>query len=204
MKRTNRPSGVWTSIPAGHQAHDLVNPAPLKHKKFKDRVLKGRRDPLGKLFARNGRDAERRIFRCAPAEVEIEEVGSLPLRDLAAGAQRCCPVKRGGDARGRREVNGFLLGDAGDIEKQELFVERLGDFIIAEHLPLEHRGSDTAGESEGDHAGEQAEGRTTHEVKELSFGVPGGGLCGLGFRLLAHSAMTIGDIPFAILLCKPC
>jgi hypothetical protein len=38
-------------------------------------------------------------------------------------------------------VNGFFVRDAGDVEKQELFVERPGDFIVAEHLPLEHRRS---------------------------------------------------------------
>ena len=36
-------------------------------------------------------------------------------------------------------MNGFLVGDAGDVEKQQFFVERPGDFIIAKHLPLEHR-----------------------------------------------------------------
>jgi len=80
-------------------------------------------------------------------------------------------------------VNGFLVGDSGDVEKQKLFVKCLGDFIVAKHLPLEHRRSDTAGESEGDHAGEQVEGRTTQEVKELLFGTPDGGLCGLGFLI---------------------
>ena len=44
-------------------------------------------------------------------------------------------------------MNGFLVGDASDVEKQELFVERLGDFIIAKHLPFENRWSDAAAES---------------------------------------------------------
>ena len=78
----------------------MVDLAPLKHKKLEDRVRKGRCDPLGKLFARNGRDAERRILRRAATDVEVKEVGSLRLCDLTAGAQRCCPVERGGDARG--------------------------------------------------------------------------------------------------------
>src|SRR5262249_17347693 len=84
----------------GHQTHYLVNPAPLKHDKLEDRVRKRRCDPLGKLFARNGRDAKRRVLRRAPTDVEVEEVGSFRLRDLTAGAQRCCPVKCGGNARG--------------------------------------------------------------------------------------------------------
>ena len=63
-------------------------------------------------------------------------------------------------------MNGSLVGDAGDVEKQKLFVERPGDFIIAEHLPLEHRWSDAAGDSNGDRAGEQIEGRMTHKVTE--------------------------------------
>jgi hypothetical protein len=33
-------------------------------------------------------------------DVEVKEVGSLRFRDLTAGTQRCCPVERGGDARG--------------------------------------------------------------------------------------------------------
>ena len=67
-------------------------------------------------------------------------------------------------------MNGFLVGDAGDVEKQELFVERLGDFIIAKHLPLEHRRSDTAADSDGDHAGEQVEGRTRTRSRSSSSG----------------------------------
>src|SRR5262249_34937206 len=138
-----------------HQTHGLVDLAPLKHEKLKDRVRKGRCDPLGKLFARNGRDAERRILRGTPTDVEVKEVGSLRLRDLIAGTQRRCPVERGGDTRGRREMNGFVVGDAGDVEKQELFVERPGDFIVAEHLALEHRRPDAAADSYRDRAGEQ-------------------------------------------------
>src|SRR5208282_6798462 len=127
--------------------------------------------------------------------------GSLRLRDLTAGAQRCCPVERGGNARGRREVNGFLVGDAGDVEKQKFFVERLGDFIVAKHRSLEHRRSDTAADSDGDHAGEQVEGRTTHEVKELLFRTPYGGLCGLGL-LLGRGNEDRGCSP--LVLCRPC
>jgi len=48
----------------------------LKDEKLENRVLKRRCDPFGKLFARNGRDAERRILRRAPADVEVKEVGS--------------------------------------------------------------------------------------------------------------------------------
>ena len=80
-------------------------------------------------------------------------------------------------------MNGFFVGDAGDVEKQELFVERLGDFIIAKHLPLEHRWSDAAADSDAYRASEEIEGRTTHEVKELLFGTPDGELCGLGFLI---------------------
>ena len=61
-------------------------------------------------------------------------------------------------------MNGFLVGDAGDVEKQQLFVERPGDFIIAKHLPLEHRRSEAATDSNGHHAGEKVEGRTTHDL----------------------------------------
>jgi hypothetical protein len=104
-----------------HQAHGLVDPAPLKHKKLEDCVRKGRCDPLGELFARNGRDAECRILRRAPTDVQIKKVGSLSrLCDLTAGAERRRPVKRGGNARGRREMNRFLVGHAGDVEQQKL------------------------------------------------------------------------------------
>src|SRR5215831_3783875 len=94
--------------------------------------------------------------------VKIKEVGSLRLGDLPAGTERCCPVKGGGNARGRREVDGFLVGDAGDVEEQELFVESLGDFIIAKHLPFENRWSDAAVDSHRNRGGEQVEAHTTH------------------------------------------
>jgi len=83
-------------------------------------------------------------------------------------------------------VNRFGIGDAGDIEKQELFVERPCDLIIAEHLPLEDRRSDAAADADGDRAGEQVEGRTTHEVIELPCGAPDSELCGRESRLLSH------------------
>ena len=79
-------------------------------------------------------------------------------------------------------MNGFLVGDTSDVEKQKLFVERPGDLIVAEHLPLEHRRSEAAADSDGDDTAEQVEGRSTHEVKELPFGRPHGALCGLGSR----------------------
>src|SRR5208282_3774493 len=202
FNEANKPAIWCLDLYSGaHQTHGLVDPAPLKHEKLEDRVRKGRCDSLGKLLARNGRDAECRILRGATPEVEVKEVGSLRLRDLTAGAQRCCPVERGGNARGRCEVNGFLVGDAGDVEKQKLFVERLGDFIVAKHRSLEHRRSDTAADSEGDHAGEQVEGRTTHEVKELLFGRPYGGLCGL--ELLPGQGNDDRGCS-SLILCKPC
>jgi len=40
--------------------------------------------------------------------------------------------------------------------------------------------------SEGNRAGEQVEGRTAHQIKELPSETPDGRLCGLGFRLLGH------------------
>jgi hypothetical protein len=83
-------------------------------------------------------------------------------------------------------MNGFLVRDAGDVEKQELFVERPGDFIVPKHLPLEHRRSEAAADSEGDRTGKQVEGRTTHDVTELPFGTPDSGSCGLGCRLRGH------------------
>jgi hypothetical protein len=89
-----------------HQTHGLVDLAPLKHEELKDRVRKGRCDPLGKLFSRNGRDTECRVLRRAPTDVEVKKVGPLRLRGLTASTQRCGPVKRGGDARGRGEMNG--------------------------------------------------------------------------------------------------
>jgi len=84
-------------------------------------------------------------------------------------------------------MNGFVVGDAGDVEKQELFVERPGDFIVAEHLALEHRRPDAAADGYRDRAGEQVEARATHKVVELPFGTPGGGSRGLGCRLLDDS-----------------
>ena len=56
---------------------------------------------------------------------------------------------RTGNARGGREVNGFFGGDASDVEKQKLFVEHPGDFIVAKHLPLEHRRSEAAADNDG-------------------------------------------------------
>jgi len=97
-------------------------------------------------------------------------------------------------------VNGFFVGDAGDVEKQELFIERPGDFIVAEHLPLEHRRSKAAADSDGNRAAEEVEGRTTHAVTELPFGAPGSsGLRGPGS---SGSGMTIEDAPPAIVFCK--
>src|SRR5205823_4854607 len=75
FNEANKPA-VWflDLYSRAHQTHGLVDPAPLKHEKLEDRVRKGRYDSLGKLLARNGRDAERRIFRRAAADVEVEEV----------------------------------------------------------------------------------------------------------------------------------
>jgi hypothetical protein len=81
---------------------------------------------------------------------------------------------------------GFEIGDAGDVEKQELFVKRPGDFIVAKHLPLEHRRSHAAADSDGDRAGEEVEVRATREVTEFPFGTPDSGLCGRESRLLSH------------------
>ena len=86
-------------------------------------------------------------------------------------------------------MNGFLVGDAGDVEKQKLFVERPGDFIVAKHLPLKHRWSEAAADCNGDRPGEQVEGRAAHELKELPIGKPDAGSRGL--RLLVRS----GDDP---------
>ena len=83
-------------------------------------------------------------------------------------------------------MNGFLVGDAGDVEKQKLFVERPGDFIVAKHLPLEHRRSEAAANSDGDRAGEQVAGRATDEVKQFPFGTPDSRLRCLGCRLRGH------------------
>ena len=98
-------------------------------------------------------------------------------------------------------MNGFLVGDAGDVEKQKFFVERLGDFIVAKHRSLKHRRSEAAADSDGDRAGEQVEGRTTHEVEEPPFGTPDAGLCGLGL-LLGHGNDDRGCS--SLILCKPC
>ena len=84
----------------GHQAHDLVDYPPLKHEKLEDLVPEGGCDRLSELFARNGRDAECRILRRAATDIEVEEIGSLRLRDLTADTERCYPVKRGSDTRG--------------------------------------------------------------------------------------------------------
>ena len=83
-------------------------------------------------------------------------------------------------------MNGFLVGDAGDVEKQELFIERFGDFIVAKHLALEHRRSEAAAESDGYRADEQVEAGTTHEVTELPSGTPDSRLRCLGCRLRGH------------------
>lgn len=61
-------------------------------------------------------------------------------------------------------MNGFVVRDASDVEKQELFIEHPGDFIIAKHLPLKHRWSEAAADSDGNCSGEEAEGRTTHDL----------------------------------------
>ena len=66
-------------------------------------------------------------------------------------------------------MDGFLVGGAGDVEKQKLLVEPPGDFIVAKHLPLEHGWSEAAADSGGEHAGEQVAASTTHELKELPF-----------------------------------
>ena len=50
-------------------------------------------------------------------------------------------------------MNGFLVGDAGDVEKQQLFVERPRDFIVAKHLPFEHWRSEAAADYDGDRPG---------------------------------------------------
>src|SRR5262249_47974120 len=102
FNEANKPA-IWflDLYSRAHQTHGLVDLTPLKNEKLEDRVLKGRCDPLGKLLARNGRDAERRVLRGTPTEVEVKKVGSLRLRDLTADTQRCRPVKRGGNTRRR-------------------------------------------------------------------------------------------------------
>ena len=82
-------------------------------------------------------------------------------------------------------MNGFLVGNADDVEQQKLFVERPGDFIVAKHLPLEHRRSEAAADCDGDRPGEQVEGRAAHELKELPIRTPDAGSRGL--RLLVRS-----------------
>src|SRR5262249_37871644 len=110
FNKANKPAvGFLDLYPGGHQAHDLVDPTPLKYKEIKDFVSKGSCNPLGEFFTRNGGDAERRILRRGPTDIQVEEIGSLRLRDLTADAERSCPVKRSGNARGRREVNRFFL-----------------------------------------------------------------------------------------------
>ena len=89
-------------------------------------------------------------------------------------------------------MNRFLVGDAGDIEKQELFVERPGDFIVAKHLPLEHRWSDAAADRDDDRASKQVEAYTTREVTEVHPATPNSALCGLGLRLLGHGDVDRG------------
>jgi len=64
-------------------------------------------------------------------------------------------------------VNGFLVGDAGDVEKQKLLVEHPRDFVVAKHLPFEHRRSEAAADGDGDRAGKHVAGRTPHGVEEL-------------------------------------
>ena len=89
-------------------------------------------------------------------------------------------------------MNGFLVGDAGDVEKQELFVERLGDFIVTEHLLLENRWSDAAADSQGYRASEQVEAHTTRQAPELAPPTPYSDLCGFGWRLLGHGDVDRG------------
>ena len=100
-------------------------------------------------------------------------------------------------------MNGFLVGDAGDVEKQQFFVERPGDFIIAKHLALEYRRSEATAHSDGDRTADKVEGRTTHEVTEPRFGTPDSWLCGLRYRLLGHGDDDRGCFS-PIVLCKPC
>jgi len=83
-------------------------------------------------------------------------------------------------------VNRFVIRDAGDIENQELFVERLGDFIVAKYLPLEHRWSEAAADSQGNCSCEEAQGRPTHAVTELPFWSAAQWVCGLRRRLRSH------------------
>src|SRR5262245_35598100 len=73
----------------GHKAHDFVDPTPLKCKELEDFVSEGSCDPLGKLLAGNGRDAECWVLRRAPPDVEVEEIGSPRFRGLTADRERC-------------------------------------------------------------------------------------------------------------------
>ena len=58
-------------------------------------------------------------------------------------------------------MNGLLVRDAGDVEKQKLCVERPGDFVITKHLSLEHRWSGAAADGEGQHARDKVADCTT-------------------------------------------
>ena len=71
------------------------------------------------------------------------------------------------------------------LRSRSLFVERPGDFIIAKHLPLEHRRSEAAADGDGDRPGEQVEGRAAHELEELPIRKPDAGSRSL--RLLVRS-----------------
>jgi len=46
----------------------------LKHEKLKDRVRKGRCDPLGKLFARNGRDVNVGFSEALPPMLRLRKL----------------------------------------------------------------------------------------------------------------------------------
>src|SRR6476660_9104495 len=61
-------------------------------------------------------------------------------------------------------MNGFLVGNPGDVEKQKLFVESLGDFVVTKHLPLKHRRSDATADSDGDRASDEVEDCATARV----------------------------------------
>ena len=89
-------------------------------------------------------------------------------------------------------MNGFLVGDAGDVEEQEFFVERLGDFIIAKHLLLENRWSDAAADRHRYCGGEQGKPRAPHQATEDTFATPDGGLCSFEFRSLGHGGDARG------------
>jgi hypothetical protein len=55
---------------------------------------------------------------------------------------------------------GLVVCHAGDVQNQELVVEPLRDFVVAEHLLLKDRRSDTASGYEGNRSGEEVKGRT--------------------------------------------